>query len=380
MPTKPASDFPNTWEGVVKAALKAGAKYPELVAAQWALESGWGKHTSGKHNYLGQKGEGADCVTKEYVNNVAVTITDGFLNFNSLEDCIAYVVTRWYKDFKSYKGVNRAPSREAAARELQSQGYATDPSYARLLIKLMDDKAPAQKVAAEASKQSDEKLLFTLEATSATYLKKKLGQSADLTAKELLAVEKGKTYGVVRYSELPADAHAEVELAYGAGKWFVFEAHWRKKDLGAGAIPAMVDWTDFSCRVMPNLTVGEILQFDKRRTPGANSSVLPRLMRTALEYQKVREAWGRGLGVTSFYRPEPINSQVGGVPGSRHTTGEAMDIYPVDASLDSFYQWIRVRWRGGLGDGRYRGFIHLDTAGGGFVPGAGAMPSRQWTY
>jgi len=57
----------NTWEGVMQAAKAAGAKYPELVAAQWALESGWGKHTSGRHNYFGLKGEGSDCVTPSQV-------------------------------------------------------------------------------------------------------------------------------------------------------------------------------------------------------------------------------------------------------------------------------------------------------------------------
>ena len=31
---------------------KAGAKFPEVAAAQWALESGWGEHTSGDNNYL----------------------------------------------------------------------------------------------------------------------------------------------------------------------------------------------------------------------------------------------------------------------------------------------------------------------------------------
>lgn len=87
------------------------------------------------------------------------------------------------------------------------------------------------------------------------------------------------------------------------------------------------------------------------------------------------------MGVTSFYRPEPINAQVGGVPGSRHVSGEAFDIYPVDRSLESFYQWIRRRWTGGLGDGRARGFIHLDCrGGGGFVPGAGARPAAEWIY
>ena len=34
-------------------ATNAGAKYPQLVAAQWALESAWGEHTSGENNFFG---------------------------------------------------------------------------------------------------------------------------------------------------------------------------------------------------------------------------------------------------------------------------------------------------------------------------------------
>jgi uncharacterized protein YcbK (DUF882 family) len=123
------------------------------------------------------------------------------------------------------------------------------------------------------------------------------------------------------------------------------------------------------------------LQWDKQRIPAANAAVKTRLIKTAQEFQKVRDAWGHSLGVTSFYRPEPINSAVGGVPGSKHTTGEAMDVYSTNRSLESFYQWIRLRWTGGLGDGRNRGFIHLDTRGnGGFVPGAGVRPAAEWLY
>ena len=32
----------NSWEGVSLHAKRVGAKFPELVAAQWALESGFG--------------------------------------------------------------------------------------------------------------------------------------------------------------------------------------------------------------------------------------------------------------------------------------------------------------------------------------------------
>jgi hypothetical protein len=44
--------YTNDWDGVTAAAKVSGAKYPELVAAQWALESSWGKHVSGKKQLL----------------------------------------------------------------------------------------------------------------------------------------------------------------------------------------------------------------------------------------------------------------------------------------------------------------------------------------
>ena len=41
----------HSWRSVVAIAAKHGAKYPELVAAQWALES-QSLEPSGTHNYL----------------------------------------------------------------------------------------------------------------------------------------------------------------------------------------------------------------------------------------------------------------------------------------------------------------------------------------
>ena len=129
----------NAWQRVVGVAKAAGAKYPELVAAQWALESGWGKHTSGTHNYFGLKGVGSDVETKEFVNGKWITITAGFINFPDLATCVQYLVDRWYKDYKKFQGVNRAPDRNAAARQLSKEGYATDPTYPEKLIRLMDE-------------------------------------------------------------------------------------------------------------------------------------------------------------------------------------------------------------------------------------------------
>lgn len=135
--------FENNWEGVLAAAQKAGAKYPEVVAAQWALESGWGKSTSCDFNYFGIKdkdGQGCYVKTKEFYGGKEVTIKDWFKRFPDLYSCIDYLVTRWYKDYQGYKGVNRANSRNECAELLVKEGYATDPKYATKLIQIMDSK------------------------------------------------------------------------------------------------------------------------------------------------------------------------------------------------------------------------------------------------
>ena len=376
-----AKSYPNTWAGVTQAAKDAGAKWSQLVAAQWALESGYGKHAPGQ-NYFGLKGSGTARKTKEFVSGKWVTISDEFLEFPDLGACVKYLVTRWYKDWDKYEGVDRAPTLEAAAQELVKQNYATDPEYASKLLRLVEENgAKPEKPATPVVKADPKPILYRVEAVQATWLKKEPVPAAELGEKEKVYCAKGRDYAVVAYAECTADAHARVELAAGAGTWFLFEPHWRKVVGSGEAMQAEVDWGDFACLVTPNLSVGEILMFSRERIPGPASSVRTRLLRTAAEFQRVREGWGRPLGVTSFYRPEPINAQVGGVPGSRHVTGEAFDIYPVDRSLESFYQWIRHRWTGGLGDGRPRGFIHLDTrGGGGFVPGAGARPAAEWIY
>lgn len=136
------SDVANTWNGIEVAARFYGSRYPELVAAQWRLESGSGKHMSGRNNPFGLKGTGTVKTTQEVVNGKAITIDDSFINFDSIDEAVRYLVERWYLDWKQHKGVNHAPNRNEAARELQRQGYATLPSYAERLIKLMDQVKP----------------------------------------------------------------------------------------------------------------------------------------------------------------------------------------------------------------------------------------------
>lgn len=140
------TDIANSWEGVKVYARQVGARYPELVAAQWALESSFGRHFSGKWNAFGLKGNGSSATTQEFYDGEWVTIRTGFIDFPSLAACVEYLVSHWYKDWKSFKGVNGAANRHAAARMLHHQGYATDPEYPIKLSKLMKLYAPNEEL------------------------------------------------------------------------------------------------------------------------------------------------------------------------------------------------------------------------------------------
>ena len=80
--------------------------------------------------------------TQEFYDGKWVTIKAGFIDFPSLSACIEYLITRWYKDYRQFKGINNAPNRYAAARMLKEQKYATDPDYPAKLSRLMKQYAP----------------------------------------------------------------------------------------------------------------------------------------------------------------------------------------------------------------------------------------------
>lgn len=124
------------------AALQAGDPHPDVVAAQWALESGWGKKQSGKNNYFGikaQKGEpGTPVRTREVFGGKNVMITDKFKDYASLEEGIADRVAFIKRNPRYTKaGYFAAQTPYQAAVALQKGGYATDPNYANLIGKII---------------------------------------------------------------------------------------------------------------------------------------------------------------------------------------------------------------------------------------------------
>lgn len=127
---------------VADAARKAGDPHPEVVAAQWALESGWGRKQSGKFNFFGIKAganePGTTVRTREVVGGKDVYINAKFKDYASLEEGIAGRV-QFLKQNKRYHsaGYTQAKTPFEAAQALQRGGYATDPQYANQLGKII---------------------------------------------------------------------------------------------------------------------------------------------------------------------------------------------------------------------------------------------------
>lgn len=127
---------------VMQAAANAGDPHPAVVAAQWAVESGWGAKESGKNNFFGIKAKpgqpGTVRRTREVLNGRTVYINDRFADYNSLEEGIAARVA-FTKQNKRYanSGYFTARTPYEAAQALQRGGYATDPNYANALAAII---------------------------------------------------------------------------------------------------------------------------------------------------------------------------------------------------------------------------------------------------
>lgn len=142
----------------------------------------------------------------------------------------------------------------------------------------------------------------------------------------------------------------------------------------------IVDWNNPRSRVCKYFTVQDVTQGDSRRRPQKGSNAEKNILLLAKELDKIRNAWGHPIGCSSWYRPEPINSQVGGVRGSKHTTGVAADVYPMaGGDIWKFQIWLDSVWFGRLGYGAKKGFVHVDIANGkGFM--SGGAKGVRWNY
>ena len=125
---------------------------PSITGAQAALESGWGKSKlalPNNYNLFGIKWSSdwpsdkkVKMLTTEYGANGQYSTYADFRVYDSWNHSVSmhgafFTSTEWRKE--NYKHVIGETDYKKAARALQSAGYATDPSYASKLIKIIED-------------------------------------------------------------------------------------------------------------------------------------------------------------------------------------------------------------------------------------------------
>lgn len=131
------------YQKIRQAAANAGDPHPDIVAAQWAIESNWGESESGSYNYFGIKAVGNEPYTLRWTNEVrngrTVREQHKFKNYSSLDEGIKGRVD-FIKKNKRYRnaGYFTAKNPSEAAWSLQNAGYATDPKYAEKLISIIN--------------------------------------------------------------------------------------------------------------------------------------------------------------------------------------------------------------------------------------------------
>jgi flagellar protein FlgJ len=120
----------------------------QLIMAQAALESGWGRREirmedgSSSFNVFGikadrsWKGPVAESTTTEYVNGVAQKTRASFRAYGSYEEAFTDYA-RFLTTNPRYANVLATGNPAEAAHGLQRAGYATDPAYGGKLVRIM---------------------------------------------------------------------------------------------------------------------------------------------------------------------------------------------------------------------------------------------------
>ena len=136
----------NFIDSVAQGAINSWTKYgvlPSVTVAQAILESGWGQAalSTQAHNLFGIKGsyngQYVTMQTREVYNGQSYYIYDNFRKYANNSESVEDHGNFLYSNSR-YANLLGDQSYASVARKLQSDGYATDPSYASSLIKLVE--------------------------------------------------------------------------------------------------------------------------------------------------------------------------------------------------------------------------------------------------
>ena len=138
--------FSKIWQGVKEA--QAHGIFPSVTYAQYVMESGWEGSTLSEtyNNAFGIKAGGGwtgntvDLPTQEYINGQWITTTASWRVYDDINQSVRDR-TQFLIENSRYTegGVFSASTYQEQCQALQNSGYATDPSYASLLISIIED-------------------------------------------------------------------------------------------------------------------------------------------------------------------------------------------------------------------------------------------------
>ncbi|NJN85514.1 MAG: DUF882 domain-containing protein [Leptolyngbyaceae cyanobacterium SL_7_1] len=252
----------------------------------------------------------------------------------------------------------------------------------------------------------DGEVVYPLEEQSATQilkisqdtiLKRRPVQASELADEDAYRVTKGTTFDLHSYAY--ADARAEFknhikfaidhpdDYIRGLSTWYVYEAHARVEFDGQVVYPLPNPNSPHPIALPPPPPKGQ-----KIVLPGGKGIVytdqpilaagcfswgeathsgtrIPQtvehvnhIIALATQLEKARQQIGKPFRITSWYRPEPWNSRVGGAKHSQHLTGKAVDVVVAGYSGRELGKQLMGWWVGGLGiyPGNRRHILHLD--------------------
>ena len=149
LPDSPEAFIRDVWDHAVQAAGELGVD-PQVLVAQSALETGWGKKVirnadgSSSYNLFGIKanrdweGDSAVVSTVEYRDGLAAIEKAAFRVYDSIASSFSDYVNFLKSNPRYHQALEKTADSGEFLTELQGAGYATDPQYAEKILNIVN--------------------------------------------------------------------------------------------------------------------------------------------------------------------------------------------------------------------------------------------------